>query len=653
MSQHLPSPVNFREDINGLRAWAVMAVLFFHFSWIGLPGGFAGVDMFFVISGYLMTAIVVGGHTKGNFSLQKFYLARIRRILPALLVMMASVLIVGWFWLPALDYQALGEQSAYALGFISNMHFWWTTGYFDSVAHDKWLLHTWSLAVEAQFYLLYPLFIALVWRFAPNLRAVFWAVLALFIGSLLLNLVVVYPKPTMAFFWLPTRAWELAAGGLVYLLVHLDWVKQTIKQRGFWLGWGLILASLVFLDEQLAWPGFWAILPVLGTSLIILAARESCLLTDNRVAQWLGDRSYSLYLWHWPLVVALYYAGLQNEWLWVVAGLAVSLVLAHLSYHWIEVPTRQYLSQTTLKKEVFVIAGVAGSLLVTTLWVQQAGVMSRAVNQTPQSAYMNQYLTENYKPKTESLYLLKCDFYDSINVHLREGGIAKNCVASQPKGVMLWGDSHAQALSYGLRQQLALIAPKAAFSQIATSACRPNLNPDTITVGEFKTACDLSNSAALKAVEQAQPSLLILAQQAEHERSQLLSVAQAALEKGVERVVIMGPLPQWGIDLPRLIARTHWDSGPGKIQDRLFNQALWQTDQMMKEQVKVLDNSNIQYVSILDELCDEKGCMAILDDKRTPLAFDYGHLTKEGTLFVGDKVMASPLLSWWLHYQKP
>ncbi|MBD3727785.1 MAG: acyltransferase, partial [Moraxella osloensis] len=229
-------------------------------------------------------------------------------------------------------------------------------------AQEKWLLHTWSLAVEAQFYVLYPIFVALMWRFWAGLKALTLGLLVLFVASLALNLVATFWQPTAAFYLLPTRGWELAAGGLVYLIARQDWVSAAIKARGFWLGWILVIGSFAFIEESFAWPGYWAILPVLGASLIILGQRETCFLTDNAVAQWLGDRSYSLYLWHWPLVVALYFAGLQSDWAWVLGFLTLSLLLAHLSYRFVEVPTRSYLSAASLRKEILAIAA-AGAVI--------------------------------------------------------------------------------------------------------------------------------------------------------------------------------------------------------------------------------------------------------------------------------------------------
>ena len=154
----------FRHDINGLRAWAVMAVVLYHFGVPGFAGGFVGVDVFFVISGFLMTSIIISGLEQGRFSLWSFYLARARRIIPALLVLCISLLVLGWFWLPSADYKMLGTHAATALAFVSNLKFWREAGYFDAASHEKWLLHTWSLSVEWQFYILLPLGCLLLWH---------------------------------------------------------------------------------------------------------------------------------------------------------------------------------------------------------------------------------------------------------------------------------------------------------------------------------------------------------------------------------------------------------------------------------------------------------------------------------------------------------
>lgn len=179
----------FRTDINGLRAYAVIAVLLFHFQIPGFSAGFLGVDIFFVISGFLMTTIIVRGLEKENFSIWKFYMARVRRIVPALMVLIATLLVLGWFFLPTPDYQALGSQSAYASAFISNIYFWRSSGYFDAAAHEKWLLHTWTLGVEAQFYLLLPVLLTILWKIKPVAKTLFWGLVFALFASLALSVV--------------------------------------------------------------------------------------------------------------------------------------------------------------------------------------------------------------------------------------------------------------------------------------------------------------------------------------------------------------------------------------------------------------------------------------------------------------------------------
>lgn len=370
MNVHLSPMATFRKDINGLRAWAVIAVLLFHFSLIGLPGGFVGVDVFFVISGYLMTTIIVGGYENGIFSIWKFYIARVRRMLPALLVLIAVLLTLGWIWLPTPDYQTLGAQSAYSMTFLSNISYWRSTGYFDNAAEEKWLLHTWSLAVEAQFYLTYPLLITLFWKFWNSVKGVSYGILFVFILSLIFNFIAINLDPAGAFYLLPARAWELSAGGLVYILSRQRDVSKISKRTVLWLGWILVLFSFFIIDKEFLWPSYWTFLPVLGASLIIFAADQDCSLTNNGVAQWLGDRSYSLYLWHWPLAVVLYFSSIQNKWVWVVGVFSLSIVLAHISYKFVEVPTRKHLARYSTLKEVLIIGLITSILIITAVSVR-------------------------------------------------------------------------------------------------------------------------------------------------------------------------------------------------------------------------------------------------------------------------------------------
>lgn len=200
---------SFRTDINGLRAWAVIAVIFYHFSIPGFGGGFVGVDIFFVISGYLMTRIIVLGMENEKFNLWTFYLSRARRIFPALLALCVSLLVFGWFYLSSVDYNELSKHVLTSILFISNIKFWREAGYFDAASHEKWLLHTWSLSVEWQFYLLLPLILITLWKLRPNVRLLTTVIGLGLLTSLVLSVLATSWKPSAAFYLLPTRAWEM------------------------------------------------------------------------------------------------------------------------------------------------------------------------------------------------------------------------------------------------------------------------------------------------------------------------------------------------------------------------------------------------------------------------------------------------------------
>lgn len=333
----------FRNDINGLRAYAVIAVVLYHFGIGFMPGGFVGVDVFFVLSGFLMTGIVLGGLEKKKFSLGQFYLGRARRIIPALAVLCVALLAFGWFWLAPSDYATLGKHSAGAMSFTSNFTFKDEEGYFDAPSQTKWLLHSWSLSVEWQFYLLYPLLLAGFARFVSrkpsHLNALLWLVgVASFIAC-----VFVSPRNNaFAFYLLPTRAWEMVLGGLVYCYAARLRLSMQASMGCESAGLALIVMSAIAFTTDLAWPGIYALVPAGGAALVLLATHQDSPFTSHRVLQAIGNWSYSIYLWHWPLAVGLGYFGHKGELPWILGAVAVSVLLGYGSYRWVEQPTRRY-----------------------------------------------------------------------------------------------------------------------------------------------------------------------------------------------------------------------------------------------------------------------------------------------------------------------
>jgi len=335
---------SFRADINALRALSVVLVVLYHFR---VPpfatGGFVGVDVFFVISGYLMTRIIVSGLERGDFSALRFYAARARRIVPALLALCIGVLAVGWYVALDRDYRLLGKHVVSAATFVSNIAFAREDGYFEADSASKWLLHTWSVSVEWQFYLIYPLLLMAIWRtFAPSRRALSRYLSMLTVAGFFYCWVQSQQRPTWAFFALDARAWELLLGGL---LVFMPQVPRRAAPALVVLGLGLILLSGLKLADASRWPGTLTLMPVLGAALVMAARIDHELLTW-RPLQWTGDVSYSVYLWHWPVVVTLSYLGLLAQPTMVIAGIVVSLILAQISYRMIEQPARRRISGT-------------------------------------------------------------------------------------------------------------------------------------------------------------------------------------------------------------------------------------------------------------------------------------------------------------------
>ena len=323
--------MNFRKDINGLRAIAVIAVVLFHFNPSWVPGGFAGVDVFFVISGFLMTGIIFRGMEQDNFSIFKFYVARANRIIPALAALCLALLIFGWFYLTSLDYKSLSKHIAGSMSFISNMLYWRESGYFNAASLEKWLLHTWSLSVEWQFYIIYPLVLSAIRKFISK-QAIKPMILFGTILSFSLCAIATYKWPDPSYYLLPTRAWEMMIGGLAYLypISTNERNKKNLELAGI----ALIIGSYFFISNDTPWPGYIALLPVIGSFLVIQSQRNNSIITGNFIFQKIGTWSYSIYLWHWPLVVAIYYYSLSSAFIYF--GLALSILLGFISYKYIE-----------------------------------------------------------------------------------------------------------------------------------------------------------------------------------------------------------------------------------------------------------------------------------------------------------------------------
>jgi peptidoglycan/LPS O-acetylase OafA/YrhL len=311
----------FRYDINALRALAVTAVVLFHYNVNFVPGGFAGVDIFFVISGYLMTDIIVSRMQRGRFKLSEFYFDRAKRIVPGLAGLCFGLLAIGYFIIDPINYNKLSYSSVSALLFYSNIIFYQSQGYFDPSINTQWLLHTWSLSVEWQFYMLYPLALIGLCKIPAIRRRLVLILAAAALASLALCVWRTKIDQPAAFYLLAQRAWEMAAGGVVALKFK-TWAP---KRPGLLLaaGFSLIAVSLFCFDKNTDWPSYQATVPVIGACLVIAANQGVAWPFRLSIVQTLGRWSYSIYLWHWPVAVAFAYFNFRKT--------TVGLVLAELA----------------------------------------------------------------------------------------------------------------------------------------------------------------------------------------------------------------------------------------------------------------------------------------------------------------------------------
>ncbi len=418
--------MKFRKDINGLRALAVIAVVLFHFNSSWMPGGFAGVDVFFVISGFLMTGIIFRGMEQDNFSVLNFYVARANRIIPALALLCLVLLVFGWFYLTPLEYKALGKHAASSVSFLSNFIYWREAGYFDAASHEKWLLHTWSLSVEWQFYIIYPLVLIALRKFLSinTLKSL------LIVGTVLgfiFSVVATYKQPNASYYLFPMRAWEMMIGGVAYLYPFT--LQENRKKLVEWTGLILVIASYFLISAEHLWPGYLAFFPVLGSFLIIQAQRNDSIITGNIVFQKIGTWSYSIYLWHWPFVVAIYTFSLPSYYIYI--GMVLSVLVGFLSYKYVEkinFPRSFPTIISYLKCKPIYIAGIVG-VMGSVIFLKSDALTSIRLNNIKASI-----VEQQHRNPRESV----CG--NVVN------GISPGCTYGKgPVKAIVIGDSHAQA----------------------------------------------------------------------------------------------------------------------------------------------------------------------------------------------------------------
>lgn len=440
-------PLSYRADIDGLRAWAILPVILFHAFPDWLPGGFVGVDIFFVISGYLITSILLKDIQSGTYSIKTFYVRRVRRIFPALGFVLFCSLAFGWLMLTPEEYERLGKHTAGGVGFIANFMLLKEVGYFDPAADTKSLLHLWSLGIEEQFYIIWPVLLALV---SKRFRSLWFIILGIGLASFCLNIARVDAHPSYVFYSPLARSWELAIGALIayQLFQPIALVSALINRYQQILsmcGLLLLLASFVLISDSVAFPGWWALMPTLGAALLILVGPHALgnrYFLSRPVLIWIGLISFPLYLWHWPLLSFARVIYSQTPPIDVrLVLLVLSFSLAWLTYQLIEKPVRQ----NPLNRRVF------WGLVVAVLCV---GISGHLINKS-KGIPSRQFGLLNTDPASLAMGADRSRLVRECGISEENKHVFQTCWTDpngQPRLAVI-GDSKAEAIFYGLARE--------------------------------------------------------------------------------------------------------------------------------------------------------------------------------------------------------
>lgn len=644
--------ISYRRDIDGLRAIAVLSVLAFHIAPAKFKGGFVGVDIFFVISGFLISSIIYQELESGGFSIVEFYVRRIRRIFPALLLVLFFVCLAGWILQMPSDFVVLGQQILGGSTFSANFVLWWQSGYFSPDAALKPLLHLWSLGVEEQYYLIFPLICMAFYRARSR-----WILPAAFLGiaavSMLLNVAYVSRYATATYFLPFSRLWELFVGAGLSLALQRDLQSESegrllSKGRhstGF-LGLSLLAVSLFGVDQFDAFPGWWALLPTAGAALVIAAGPNSLVnryVLSSKPAVFVGLISYPLYLWHWPILsfmrVATASWGASISHLQKGAMIIVAFVLAYLTYRFIELPIRQVKQRGQRRKGALwligcvSLTGAFGALVIFMGGFPQR--LPRAV-----LALDHDYGHDDSDAWRDGTCFLRLD--------QTAASFANSCVDSEQRWpgqplVFIWGDSHAADLFAGFRALQD--QSKIRLAQYTASMCAPIIG---LQIRE-RPACLSINNAVLDRVKYLRPSIVVLSaywdyKDPDHDRmtraERLLHTIELIKATGVQNVVVLGSVPFWKSPVPGLLVSEVRRDPSHLVPSRLDRSFLEAHDDTLLRATTL--KAGAVYVPIFEELCDQTSCIATTGpDWKGVVTYDESHFTVHGARLISQRIWGS------------
>ncbi len=613
--------MQYRAEIDGLRALAVLPVILFH-AGIGLfSGGYVGVDVFFVISGYLITTILIGDLEKGRFSLLSFYERRARRILPALFFVLVACLPMAWLWLTPVQMVDFSESLIAVSLFVSNILFWSESGYFTPAAELKPLLHTWSLAVEEQYYLFFPIMLAILWKFGR--KPAFWAIVLVSLISLAVAEWASAATPGANFYLIPTRAWELFAGSIAAFVVQRNGVRANNPLS--LLGLGLIVFAIFALDGRTPFPGIYALLPVVGTVLLVLFAEKQTIaarILSLKPVVAIGLVSYSAYLWHQPLFAFARIRFLGEPGMAVMMGLgALSLLLAYVSWAYVEQPFRRKDKRWLDRRASlfgFSLAGIAAFCLI-----GYAGIATKGFDQRLDEG-QREILAYGEIGDLPHYREGKC-FFTPQNF---ADEFADDCI--MPSGPIIWGDSHAGALADGW------FTAEPALTQFTSSACAPFIDSDM--PAQKRPHCANARNHVMRYLRANPNHHVYLFANWTNYSSENLEAVNSTLDflnsAGVTEVSIIGPVPQY---LPSLPQRLLFEGV--YLDGEHFSSVNLDDVRLVEERLaRLASEKNVQFLSVLDVFCDDMQCLTVMQDddgRFVPTVWDDDHLTLQGAIHLG------------------
>lgn len=486
--------MKYRAEIDGLRALAVVPVILFHAGFELFSGGFVGVDVFFVISGYLITTILIEDIENKRFSIVNFYERRARRILPALFFVMLVCIPFAWMWMLPNQMKDFSQSLVAVSLFASNILFWRESGYFAATAEEKPLLHTWSLAVEEQYYVLFPIFLILAWRIGKD--RVFWMIVALAAISLILSEWGWRNKATANFYLTPTRAWELFAGSIAAFIVQ----KKGVQKNDLLslVGLAAIIFSIFFYDETTPFPSVYALVPVIGVMLLVLYGHKSTFaakLLSSKGFVGIGLISYSAYLWHQPLFAFARIRSLEHQSMLLMLALSIlAMLLAYVSWRYIEKPFRN--RARIEKKTIFIFSSIG---LVSFTFVGYLGHLN--------DGYRERFNIENsvYASLTRSTRQSECF---GKNVIQRNDWFCNIGTSSLPPSIFVFGDSHSLSFLPAIDTALSENNKSGLFA--GTSGCTPFLRIHSLRTDQLENNCNELNLRVFNYVQQNAIDTLIL-----------------------------------------------------------------------------------------------------------------------------------------------